>query len=117
MHQRLRDDHGLGASESSLRRYIWANFDEEVAPRRGAGAARHAAAGEEAQVDYGLLGRWFDPVAKRWRRVQGFIMVLAFSRLMFLRPVLRMDEQSGSRATWPPFAFFGGAVAGSCPTT
>jgi len=26
-----RDDHGLGASESSLRRFISANFDEEVA--------------------------------------------------------------------------------------
>jgi hypothetical protein len=31
IHQRLRDDHGLTASESSLRRFIWANFDEEVA--------------------------------------------------------------------------------------
>ena len=31
IHQRLRDDHGLGVSESSLRRFIWANFDEEVA--------------------------------------------------------------------------------------
>ena len=31
MHQRLRDDHGLSASESSLRRFIAANFEEEVA--------------------------------------------------------------------------------------
>ncbi len=37
IHQRLRDDRGLGVSESSLRRFIWANFDEEVArePTRG----------------------------------------------------------------------------------
>ena len=44
IHQRLRDDHGLAASESSLRRYIAANFDEEVGPGRRAGAARHPAA-------------------------------------------------------------------------
>ncbi len=31
IHQRLRDDHGLEASESSLRHYIWANCDEDVA--------------------------------------------------------------------------------------
>jgi hypothetical protein len=43
-------------------------------------------------VDYGLLGRWQDPASGRIRRVWGFIMVLAFSRLMFLRPVLKMDS-------------------------
>ena len=31
MHQRLRDDHQLRASESSLRRFIWANVDEDTA--------------------------------------------------------------------------------------
>jgi transposase len=31
IHQRLRDDHGMAASESSLRRYLAANFAEEVA--------------------------------------------------------------------------------------
>jgi hypothetical protein len=31
IHQRLRDDHGLSASQSSLRRYLLANFAEEVA--------------------------------------------------------------------------------------
>jgi hypothetical protein len=31
IHQRLRDDEGVTASESSLRRFIWANFTEEAA--------------------------------------------------------------------------------------
>ena len=61
IHQRLRDDHGLTASESSLRRYIWANFDEEVARAAVRVLRDTPPAGEEAQVDYGLLGRWFDP--------------------------------------------------------
>ncbi len=94
IHQRLRDDHGLGASESSLRRFIWANFDDEVARAAVRVLRDTPPVGEEAQVDYGLLGRWFDPAAHRMRRVWSFIMVLTASRLMFLRPVLRMDELS-----------------------
>ena len=43
IHQRLRDDHGLGASESSLRRFILANFDTEVARDAVRVAARHPA--------------------------------------------------------------------------
>lgn len=37
-------------------------------------------------------------------------MVLAYSRLMFLRPVLRMDEQSWVESHVAAFAFFSGAV-------
>jgi transposase len=110
MHQRLRDDHGLGASESSLRRYIWANFEQEVAYSAVRVLRDTPPPGDEAQVDYGLLGRWFDPVTERWRRVWGFIMVLAFSRLMFLRPVLCMDEQSWVESHVLAFEFFGGAL-------
>ena len=94
IHQRLRDDHGLTASESSLRRFIWSNFDEEVARAAVRVLRDTPPAGDEAQVDYGLLGRWFDPDAGRLRRVWGFIMVLSFSRMLFLRPVLTMDEAS-----------------------
>jgi len=61
--QRLREAHGLDASESSLRPFIWP-ISRRGGPGRGAGAAGHAAAGEEDQVGYGLLGRWFDPASK-----------------------------------------------------
>ncbi len=115
MHQRLRDDHGLGASESSVRRYIWANFEEEVARAAVRVLRDTPPPGQEVQVDYGLLGRWFDPVAQRFRRVQGFIMVLAFSRLIFLRPVLSMDERSWVESHVAAFEFFGGAVARIVP--
>lgn len=109
IHQRLRDDEGLEASESSLRRYIWANFDAEVA-RAAVRVLRDAPpAGDEAQVDYGLLGRWLDPVTERVRRVWGFIIVLSCSRLMFLRPVLAMDEGSWVEAHVLALEFFGGA--------
>jgi transposase len=110
IHQRLRDDHGLTASESSLRRWICANFDEDTARAAVRVLRDTPPAGDEAQVDYGLLGRWFDPVAQRMRRVWGFMMVLAYSRLMFLRPVLTMDEQSWVECHVLAFSFFNGAV-------
>lgn len=115
MHQRLRDDHGLSASESSLRRYIAANFEEDVARAAVRVLKDSPPPGDEAQVDYGLLGRWFDPIASRWRRVWGFIMVLSFSRLMFLRPVLKMDQQSWVECHVLAFSFFNGAVARVVP--
>ncbi len=115
IHQRLRDDHGLQASESSLRRYIWANFDEEIARSAVRVLRDTPPPGDEAQVDYGLLGRFFDPVTERMRRVWGFIMVLSFSRLMFLRPVLKMDEASWVEAHVLAFEFFDGAVARVVP--
>ena len=117
IHQRLRDDAGLLASESSVRRWINANLAEE-ATRSAVRVLRDTPpAGEEAQVDYGLLGRWFDPATERWRRVWGFIMVLAFSRLMFLRPVLNMDQRSWVEAHVLAFEHFGGYVGNRCQDT
>jgi hypothetical protein len=110
IHQRLRDDHGLGASESSVRRWVLGNFDEDVARAAVRVLRDTPPAGEEAQVDYGLLGRWRDPVTERVRKVWGFMMVLAYSRLMFLRPVLTMDEQSWVECHVLAFQFFGGAT-------
>ena len=109
IHQRLRDDHGLGASESSLRRFIWANFDTEVARAAVRVLRDTPPAGEEAQVDYGLLGRWLDPATERMRRVWGFVIVLTCSRLLFLRPVLSMDQASWVEAHVLAMEFFAGS--------
>ena len=54
--------------------------------------------GEEAQIDYGYLGSWVDPVGGRRRRVWAFVMVLACSRHVFVRPVLRMDQAAWTQA-------------------
>jgi transposase len=62
-----------------------------------------------------LLGRWRDPATDKIRRVWGFMMVLAFSRLMFLRPVLSMDEQSWVHSHVLAFEFFGGVPARVVP--
>jgi transposase len=110
IHQRLRDEQGLTASVASLKRYVAANLPEEV--RRDQVVVLRdevdIVPGEEAQIDYGHLGYWPDPVSGRRRRVWAFVMVLACSRHLFVRPVLTMDQRSWTEAHVEAFAFLGG---------
>jgi hypothetical protein len=48
--------------------------------------------GLEAQIDYGKLETWLDPRSRRRRTVWAFVMVLACSRHMFVRPTLVMAQ-------------------------
>ena len=98
-----------------MRRFIWANFPEEAARDAVRVLRDPTDAGDEAQVDYGLLGRWVDPVSGRTRRVWGFIIVLVYSRLLFLRPVLSMDQTSWVEAHVAAVEFFGGCPARIVP--
>jgi len=48
----------------------------------------------ETQIDYGKLGMWVDPAIGTRHTIWAFVMVLACSRLMFVRPVIRLDQTS-----------------------
>ena len=66
--QRLRDDHPVDMSESTVRRYIATTFTEQrledkVTVPRGA-----MEAGSEAQVDCGRLGMWCGATGRRCDR-------------------------------------------------
>ena len=111
VHQRLRDEHGLGVGISSFRRYIWREFPEENLRNIASPPRPDIPAGEEAQIDYGYLGKWFDPVSQKMRRVWAFVMVLAFSRHMFVRPVLVMDQRTWTACHVAAFQFFGAVPA------
>ena len=109
VHQRLRDEHGLSASESSLRRFVRQAFPD----RRGARLVtvlRPGAPVGEAQIDYGYLGSWLDPVGGRLRRVHAFVIVLDCCRHMFVRPVLSLDQSSWVAAHVAAWEFFGGVA-------
>lgn len=108
VHQRLRDETGLAVSATSFRRYVWSQFPEAADPSKVTVMRPEVPAGEEGQVDYGFLGSWADPVTGRVRRVWAFVMVLACSRHMFVRPVVRMDQAAWVVAHVEAFAFFGG---------
>ena len=113
--QRLRDEHGLAASVASLKRYVAANLPEDVLRSKVTVLRETPAAGAEAQIDYGYLGSWVDPVVGRLRRVWAFVMVLACSRHVFVRPVFTMDQQAWTQAHVEAFAFFGGVPARLVP--
>lgn len=101
VHQRLRDEHGLAVGISSFRRYVWAEFPGRAGEDKVTVLRPEVEPGEEAQIDYGFLGSWVDPVSERVRRVWAFVMVLACSRHMFVRPVLCMDAQAWVAANVP----------------
>ena len=106
--QRLRDELGLGASESSVRRWITGNLAEEARRERVTVFRSPVDAGSEAQIDYGKLGMWRDPVTGKRVTVWAFVMVLAYSRHIFVQPVLKMNQTSWCASHVAAFEFFGG---------
>ncbi len=108
VHQRLRDESELAVSATSFRRYVWSEFPDTVDASKVTVMRPEVPAGEEGQVDYGFLGSWTDPVTGRVRRIWAFVMVLACSRHMFVRPVVGMDQLAWVVAHVEAFAFFGG---------
>jgi len=109
--QRLRDDHQVAASESSVRRWIATHFAEEVARERVTVPRGEVDPGSEAQIDYGRLGMWTDPATAKRVAVWAFVMVLSCSRHLFVRPVIRMDQTTWCACHVAAFEFFGGVPA------
>ena len=110
VHQRLRDEHGLTVGITSFRRYLWREFPEDNLRNIATPPRPEVPAGEEAQIDYGYLGTWLDPMANRLRRVWAFVIVLACSRHIFVRPVFTMDQRSWTQCHVEAFSFFGGVT-------
>jgi len=106
--QRLRDDHGVDVSESSVRRYVTTYFAEQVKEAKATPLRGPIPAGEEAQVDYGKLGMWTDPGTGRRVTVWAFAIILAYSRWLFVQPVVKMDQTSWCASHVAAFEFFGG---------
>ena len=109
--QRLRDDHEVAVSESSVRRWMATHFAEEVARARVAVPRGEVAPGSEAQIDYGRLGMWLNPATAKRVAVWAFVMVLACSRHLFVRPVIRMDQTTWCACHVEAFEFFNGVPA------
>jgi transposase len=107
IHRRLREQ-GVGVPYSSLHRFAQAHcgFGAPSVTVRVA----EPPPGEAAEVDFGRLGLWPDPVAGTRRHVYGLLVTLAFSRYAFLWVALRQDLPTvlaGLEAAW---GFFQGVV-------
>jgi transposase len=107
IHRRLREQ-GLGVPYSSLHRFAQAQCGlgtPSVTVR-----VADPPSGEAAEVDFGRLGLWPDPVTGSRRSVYGLLVTLPFSRYAFLWVAFRQDLPTvlaGLEAAW---AFFQGVV-------
>jgi transposase len=108
---RLRDDHQVEVSESTVWRYIATTFTEARLEDRVTVPRGAVEAGSEAQIDYGRLGMWRDPVSGRRVAVWVFAMILSCSRALFVQSVLTMDQGSWNASHVAAFEFFGGVPA------
>ncbi len=73
---RLRDDFGYTGSYSSVRRFV-----HRLRPTQPRVVLRvETDPGEQAQVDFGPVGKLFDPERDRLRTAYAFVMTLSFSR-------------------------------------
>jgi transposase len=109
IHQRLRDEDGLAVSVASVRRYVHLEFPDRETASHVTVPRPEVDPGEEAQIDFGYLGSWFDPLEARMRRIWAFVMVLVASRHMFVRPMLSMNQMAWVAAHVAAFEFFDGA--------
>jgi len=102
--ERLRDNHGFDGSYDSVKRYVRgikrknpeAFIRMEVDP------------GQEAQVDFGTCGLMYDPVEKRFRKSWCFVMVLSYSRHMFVKFVFDQKIPTWLELHTEAFEFFKG---------
>jgi transposase len=108
VHQRLRDEHGLAVGITSFRHYVELEFPERRQLEQVTVLRPDVPPADEAQVDYGLLGVWLDPVTQRRRRVWAFVMVLSCSRHMFVWVTFKMDQHAWTQAHAEAFGYFGG---------
>jgi transposase len=102
---RLRDDHGYSGSYSSIRRFV-----RRIAPKEPDAFIRvHTAPGEEAQVDFGSVGRMLDPKTGRCRSAYSFVMTLSHSRHQYVEFVFDQKVVTWIACHRHALEWFGGA--------
>jgi len=107
MHRRLCTDHGYKGSYSSVRRFVLANHPPEppeVFARVVTGP------GEEAQVDFGTLGKLKDTATGMLRTAHCFVMTLSSSRHQYVEYVFDQKVGTFVGCHIRAFASFGGVV-------
>ncbi|PIW34189.1 MAG: transposase [bacterium (Candidatus Ratteibacteria) CG15_BIG_FIL_POST_REV_8_21_14_020_41_12] len=108
---RLQRERELNVSYSSFKRYLRKYFWQEMMMNKVRILRKEPPAGEEAQIDFGRLGYWFDPAFGKKRLLYAFAMALAFSRYIFIWIVGQMDLKNWIDAHIKAFEFFDGVPA------
>lgn len=103
IYQRLRE-RGFTGSLSAVYRFL-----RQLRPSPSEATVRvETAPGQEAQVDFGYAGRMLDPTTGQMRKAWAFVMVLSWSRFMYVEFVWDQTVTTWLHLHRNAFAFFGG---------
>jgi transposase len=105
IYQRLQQHHGYTGSYSAVRRFL-----QRLRPAEVKAYVRiETAPGEQAQVDFGTVGRLLDVRAGTKRVLYCFVMTLGFSRHQYVEFVYDQTMATFTACHIRAFSFFGGA--------
>lgn len=113
VHALLCRDHGVDISYSTLRRF--AQDELGWGMRKPTVLVADAPPGEEAQVDFGLMGSMLDPETGRTRKLYALVVTLCFSRYQFVWPTWEQTTASVCEGLDEAWRFFGGVVSRIVP--
>jgi transposase len=105
VHTLLARDHGVTASYDTLRRYVIDEFGWRK--RAPTVLLADGKPGEEAQVDFGLMGTLVDAEEGRPRRVYALIVTLVVSRYQFVWPTFAQTTEAVCEGLDAAWRFFG----------
>jgi transposase len=107
IYDRLRADYSYRGSYSAVRRFV-----NKLVPKTPDATVRvHTAPGEEAQVDFGAAGTFFDPASQRARPAYVFVMTLSYSRHQYAELVFSQKIPTWLALHRRAFQSFGGTVS------
>ena len=108
VHTLLLRDHSVAVKYATLRRFVIDELDWGI--RKPTVLVADAPPGEEAQVDFGLMGTMHDPATGRVRRLYALVVTLCFSRYQFVWPTWDQTTVAVCEGLDEAWRFFGGVV-------
>lgn len=107
--QLLLEQHRFEVSQRSLYRYLGQHCPGYSETTHKLVTVRLSSiAGHQAQVDFGDVGKLYDPLKKKERRAYAFVMTLSHSRYRFVRFVFDQTVETWIDCHRRAFEFFGG---------
>jgi transposase len=109
IYDRLRQEHGAFAgSLSAVKRMCRAVVRERGVRPEDIAIPIETLPGQEAQVDFGYVGKLYDPREGKLRRAYVFVMVLGYSRHQFARICFDQKVETWLSLHVEAFEWFGG---------
>lgn len=109
IHDRLRQEHAdFNGSLSAIKRLCRAIKKARGVRPEDVAIPIETAPGQEAQVDFGSVGKLYDPLEGRMRDAYVFVMVLSYSRHQFARICFDQKTETWLKLHAEAFEHFGG---------